>query len=168
VIQGKLKPIWKIKDYKDIEWRSNEDHYNHFKTSKNNAKKFKDSVGVYINNNVGDVFEKVAQKFNLDKTVVALNKMSVGQILPWHKDKYATYIKRNKIKRKKDIIRIIVFLEDSMPGHQLWINDKFCYGKAGSYFGWPYNTKHMAANIGETDRYTLQITGIKNGHTSKS
>ena len=65
-------------------------------------------------------------------------------------------------KNKKDIIRIIVFVDDTRPGHQLWIKDMLCAGEAGSYFGWKFGTKHMAANLGEQDRYTLQITGIKN------
>ena len=69
---------------------------------------------------------------------------------------------KNKVKDKTKIMRVIVLLEDSKPGHQLWIGDKLCYGKAGQYFGWEHGTKHMAANLGETDRYTLQITGIKN------
>jgi hypothetical protein len=31
--------------------------------------------------------------------------------------------------------------------------------KAGQVVEWAYNTPHMAANIGKTPRYTLQITG---------
>ena len=153
MIKGEIKPTWKPADYHNVAWNKrnpNNDNYT-----------FDGNVGHEISNDVGSVFEQVAQGFTLDNTVVALNKMPVGQILPWHIDRYATYIERNKIERKKDIVRIIVFLEDSMPGHQLWIEDEFCYGKAGSYFGWNYDTKHMAANLGQTDQYTLQITGVK-------
>ena len=160
MIKGKIKPIWISTEYKKVKWRSNTNHYAHFKTSNNNEKQYAQRVGVFINDTVSDKFQNIAKKFKLKQTVVALNKMTVGQVLPWHKDKYATYIKRNKIKNKKKIVRIILFLEDSMPGHQLWIDDNLCYGKAGSYFGWQYGTKHMAANLGEKDRYTLQITGI--------
>ena len=97
----------------------------------------------------------------LSNTVVALTKMKVGQILPWHVDRCKTYISKNNIKDKTKIARIIVFLEDSKPGHQLWIEDQLCTGEAGSCFGWMFGTKHMAANLGEQDRYTLQITGVR-------
>jgi hypothetical protein len=30
---------------------------------------------------------------------------------------------------------------------------------AGDWVGWNYDTQHLAANIGMTDRYTMQITG---------
>ena len=117
-------------------------------------------IDIFINNNVHEQFHKILKKFKIQNPVLALNKMTPGQILPFHTDKYSTYCKKNKIKNKKNIIRIIVFLEDTKAGHQLWIEDKMCIGSAGSYFGWEYGTKHMAANLGEQDRYTLQITGV--------
>ena len=88
--------------------------------------------------------------------------MEVGQVLPWHTDGYLTFIKNKQVQDKSRIVRIIVFLVDSEPGHQLWIGNKLCTGDAGSYFGWEYDTEHMAANLGKQDRYTLQITGLKN------
>lgn len=162
MIKGKLKVAWSKKDYSKGPWRTNSDHYSSLTMSNANKKSFaKESVGVYINNTVSQKFIKLVEEhFNFENTVVALNKMTPGQMLPWHKDKCATYIKRNKIKKKKKIVRVILFLEDSKPGHQLWIGDELCYGKAGRYYGWRYGTKHMAANIGEVDRFTLQITGI--------
>ena len=39
------------------------------------------------------------------------------------------------------------------------IGDKFCSGPKGSWFSWQGSTKHMAANLGETDRYVIQLTG---------
>ena len=32
---------------------------------------------------------------------------------------------------------------------------------AGDYIVWKNDTQHLAANVGKTARYTLQITGIK-------
>ena len=164
MIEGKVKVTWNKRSFKKGPWRSNPDHYKGFTTTKNISKNFPaQSIGVHINNDVPDDLVYVAKKyFDFDKIVVALNKMTPGQMLPWHKDRYATYSDKNKVKDKTKIMRVIVLLEDSKPGHQLWIGDKLCYGKAGQYFGWEHGTKHMAANLGETDRYTLQITGIKN------
>ena len=97
--------------------------------------------------------------FDLKELVYAFNKYPPGMILPWHKDNYPTYAK-NKNATANDIVRIMVFLHDPAPGHQLWIEDKFCNGPAGSWFSWKGPTKHMAANLGEVDRYVIQLTGI--------
>ena len=53
-----------------------------------------------------------------------------------------------------------MFLHEQKAGHQLWIQDKICTGPAGSYFGWGKDVEHMAANLGNEDRYILQITGV--------
>ena len=159
MINGKIKVTWEEKDYTKGPWRKNEDPYVGFNTRHKNKSLYND-IDIFINNNVHEQFHKILKKFKIQNPVLALNKMTPGQILPFHTDKYSTYCKKNKIKNKKNIIRIIVFLEDTKAGHQLWIEDKMCIGSAGSYFGWEYGTKHMAANLGEQDRYTLQITGV--------
>lgn len=161
MIQGKIKISWTKKDFVKGSWRTNKDHYLSFNTTSKNKEIYKKNVGVYIKNKLDEKFNKIASKFKLKNTVVALNKMKPGQILPFHSDLCPTFIKKNRVKNKKDIMRIIVFLEDSRPGHQLWIEDKICTGSAGSYFGWEYGVRHMAANLGEQDRYTLQVTGVK-------
>ena len=97
----------------------------------------------------------------LEKKVVAVNKLSPGQILPYHTDKYQTYKTRNNIADNDVVQRVIVFLHNQKAGHQLWIEDRVCVGEAGSYFGWDQGTEHMAANLGHEDRYILQVTGVK-------
>lgn len=161
MINGKIKVSWSKKDYSKGSWRTNDDPYIGFSTNIKNKPRY-NNINVFINNTVPKKFVEIAKKFKLNNTVVALNKMSPGQILPFHTDKYDTYCKRNQIKNKNKIVRIIVFLHETRPGHQLWIKDKICIGPAGSYFGWQGQVKHMAANLGEEDRYTLQITGVKN------
>jgi len=161
VIKGKIRKTWIPDDYINGPWRTNKYHYKGFQTSSTNKKLYKNNIGVYINNDVNMNFSKISKKFKLNRTVVALNKMDPGQILPFHIDLYKTYIKRNDVKNQKDIVRIILFLEDSVPGHQLWIGDSICTGNAGSYFGWSYGEKHMAANLSDQARYTLQITGLR-------
>jgi hypothetical protein len=160
MIKSKIKVCWSKNDYKKGPWRKNTNPFIGFSTNSKN-KKLYSNIDVFINNRVCKKFIEIAKSFNLKNTVVAINKMTPGQILPFHKDKYVTYSKINSVKNKKNIVRIIIFLEDTKPGHQLWIKDKVCTGPAGSYFGWQGQTKHMAANLGEEDRYTLQITGVK-------
>jgi hypothetical protein len=164
MIQGKIKKTWKPSQFKKLKYHigNSGKPFQRIGASKKIMESYQDRAGAYICNQIPDVFSKLVKDFRLSKPVIALQKMKVGQVLPWHVDLCKTYILRNKIKDKKKIVRIIVFLEDSKPGHQLWIKDRLCTGEAGSFFGWMFGTKHMAANLGEQDRYTLQITGIKN------
>jgi hypothetical protein len=104
------------------------------------------------------IFNYVLSQFNLTDSVYAFAKYTPGLILPWHRDNYPTYA-RNKKAKVEEIVRIMIFLHDPAPGHQLWIEDQFCTGPAGSWFAWQGATKHMAANLGETERYVIQITG---------
>jgi hypothetical protein len=165
MLEGKIPVTWKQTDYKNGEWRSYYNNFTGFTTTETIRETYKSTMGVHLNNDVPmKLREVVWQNFKLDKIVIALNKLSPGQILPWHKDRYLTYIEKNKIENKNKIARIILFLEDQEPGQQLWIGDKFCTGPAGSYFGWHYGQEHMAANLGKKDRHTLQITGT-NTHT---
>jgi hypothetical protein len=58
------------------------------------------------------------------------------------------------------IHRAIVFLEDWASGHYLEIDgEPIIKWTAGDVVIWCYDTPHMAANMGLTPRYTLQITG---------
>jgi len=155
-----IKPFWSARDYKRGVYKLHKNPYNGFSTDPENKKRYK-NVNVYINHNVPRKFYALVEKFDIEKPVLALNKMIPGQILPFHTDKCKTYIEKNKIKTKRKIQRIVVFLDASEPGHQLWINDDLCVGGPGSFFQWSYGTRHMAANLGEKDRYTLQITGVK-------
>jgi len=161
MIKGSISPVWSENDYKDLPWYENDVHEERFNATVDTATY---DIGVLIcNENLPQVFYNILSLFDINKPVVAVNKLSPGQILPYHRDKFSTYIKRNNIKETDTIVRYIVFLHEQKAGHQLWIEDKFCTGKAGSYFGWEGNTIHMAANLGWEDRYILQITGTKCG-----
>lgn len=87
--------------------------------------------------------------------------MSPGTVMPTHSDLYKAYIKRFKLYGQEHTIkRALVFLENWQPGHYLDCMGKaFVEWKAGDTVEWDYDTPHTAANIGFTDRYTLQITG---------
>ena len=53
-----------------------------------------------------------------------------------------------------------MYLEDWQPGHYAEYNGQaFVNWCAGAVVEWSYDTPHMAANLGPTPRYTLQITG---------
>jgi hypothetical protein len=156
---GTIPVTWQPSDY-----ISNTTWYQHhgqsgFTTTYDNLEIYSKNIGVLIPRNLLPVFSEVTQYFDLQDIVCDLSKYTPGMILPWHVDDYPTYSKNMQISDKSSIVRIIVFLHDSMPGQQLWVEDHFCFGPAGSWFSWTGGTKHMAANLGQDDRYVIQITG---------
>jgi hypothetical protein len=88
-------------------------------------------------------------------------KMPTGTILPTHSDLYLKYIDLFNLQGQENTIRrAIVFLEDWQPGHYAeYLDQAHVNWSAGSTVEWEYDTPHMAANMGPTPRYTLQITG---------
>jgi len=88
-------------------------------------------------------------------------RMGPGTILPMHGDTYRRYIELFNLKgRETTIRRAIIFLEGWKSGHYFEsFGGPIVNWSAGSVVEWPYDTPHMAANMGEEPRYTLQITG---------
>ena len=88
-------------------------------------------------------------------------RMTTGTILPTHADTYRRYIDLFGLTgQESSIRRAIVFLEDWQSGHYFEIDGQALgHWLAGDVVEWAYDTPHMAANIGTTPRYTLQITG---------
>lgn len=92
-------------------------------------------------------------------------RMTTGTVLPTHGDLYLKYVDLFDLKgRENTIRRAIVFLEDWQPGHYFeGMGRPYADWKAGQVVEWTYNTPHLAANLGLTPRYTLQITGHVDG-----
>jgi hypothetical protein len=88
-------------------------------------------------------------------------RMNTGTVLPTHGDLYLRYIDLYNLQgQETKIRRAVIFLNDWEPGHYSEIMDEpFVNWTAGSTLEWSYDTPHMAANVGLTPRYTLQITG---------
>lgn len=91
-------------------------------------------------------------------------RMGPGVILPEHGDLYTKYISLFNLQgREHTIRRAIVFLESWQQGHYLDImGAPIVNWSKGHVVEWTYDTPHTAANVGSTDRYTLQITGHVN------
>ena len=89
--------------------------------------------------------------------------MGPGTILPTHKDLYLKYIEIFNLQGKEHTIRrAVVFLEDWQSGHYFeYLDNPYTNWKAGAVVEWEYDAPHMAANLGDLPRYTLQITGHK-------
>jgi hypothetical protein len=107
------------------------------------------------------MFVKYFKRLGWQDIGTSYYRMSSGTILPVHQDTYKRYIELFDLKgREHTVHRAIVFLEDWASGHYLEIdNEPVTKWKAGDVVVWCYDTPHMAANMGLTPRYTLQITG---------
>ena len=88
-------------------------------------------------------------------------RMDTGTVLPVHRDLYKKYVELFDLQgREYTIRRAIVFLEDWTSGHYLELKGVPITGwRRGFTVIWAYDEPNMAANIGITPRYTLQITG---------
>jgi|GEM_PF-2437985 len=103
--------------------------------------------------------EWFSKEFELKNVCSSYYKMGTGTILPNHKDTYIRYKELFNCS-SIDIERAIIFLENWKSGHYFEIeNTPIIEWSTGDYVWWKSNTEHMAANIGVTDRYTLQLTG---------
>lgn len=88
-------------------------------------------------------------------------RMGPGTVLPNHADTYARFRKIHNIENVDSIFRAVIFLEDWQSGHYFEINqDPVVEWCTGETIIWRNDTLHLAANMGMTDRYTLQITGV--------
>lgn len=89
-----------------------------------------------------------------------IHQFKPGSWLPTHSDLYGYYKRNNNVNNISDIIRIIVFLDDAVPGQILIVDDKVYNDyKKGDVAHWYGTTPHLAANLSTSNRYTLQITG---------
>ena len=104
--------------------------------------------------------KNIRDQFDLDNKTATIHRLTPGKYLPIHSDLYGTYKKLHDWNGRQ-IARIIVFLEDWQPGHMLDIQGMI-YNRwaAGDHVGWLDDTQHAAYNMGTSDRYTLQITGM--------
>lgn len=96
----------------------------------------------------------------LNHVALAINYFKPGQYLPLHSDLYEKYVKVYKV-NLKNIVRIILMLEDSSPGQIIQIKDS-CIGtwKSGDCFSWNGEDIHAFYNFSINDRYAIQITGV--------
>jgi hypothetical protein len=88
-------------------------------------------------------------------------RMETGNVLPNHVDLYKKYVELFNLQGVEHLImRAVVFLENWQTGHYAEYNQiPFVNWRSGDCVIWTHNVPHMAANLGDADRYTLQITG---------
>ena len=95
----------------------------------------------------------------------SLYRMRPGDVLPNHSDAYVRYRDIYGVQDIASIRRYVIFLEDWQSGHYFEIDDVAVTNwRAGEGVYWHGDTPHLAANMGATPRYTLQITGTLDSH----
>lgn len=87
-------------------------------------------------------------------------RMTPGCVLPTHGDTYTKFKKIHDLPLSATLVRTIVFLEDWASGHYMEMNGcPVINWHAGDWVSWYDDFPHLSANVGKTDRYTLQLTG---------
>lgn len=109
------------------------------------------------NHQIVDYFSKLGWK----DIGTSYYRMNPGTILPTHSDLYKKYIEVFGLQNQEHTIhRAVIFMEDWQSGHYLeCAGNPITNWNAGDGVIWQYNTPHLAANLGFTPRYTLQVTG---------
>ena len=104
-----------------------------------------------------DAFRNV---FPFERFSWSFYRMPPGSVLPAHRDTYDRFKLIHGLETTHSVVRTIVFLEDWASGHYLEMNGTPVTGwRAGDWVSWHDDFLHLAANMGRTDRYTLQLTG---------
>lgn len=107
------------------------------------------------------VWSYIVPQFPVDNVGIAINYFKPGQYLPIHVDLFEKYKTVNGL-TDEAIVRIIIMLEDSVPGQISQVCDA-TYGKwsAGDWFSWDEPDPHAFYNFSMVDRYAIQLTGTK-------
>ena len=157
---GNIKKSW-IDDYKSLHFVKQSVTDEEISFWKNQGYYHNEFTGsMYDNKNpMPDWVIHVGSQFNLKNKTYTIYKMNTLEIMPTHIDHFKRYCEIFNINRK-DVRRIVVFLEDWKPGHYFEVEGKGVVNwKAGDYCLWEPDIDHAASNIGIEPRYTLQITG---------
>jgi hypothetical protein len=90
----------------------------------------------------------------------AIYRMTPGDVLPQHADTYRRFCEIHGVIDTQHIQRYVVFMEDWQSGHYFEIDGTPVVSwKAGDWVMWRGCTPHLAANVGSSPRYTMQLTG---------
>lgn len=98
---------------------------------------------------------------DLDNVAMAVNLFRPGQYLPMHSDLYDRYTELHNPGRLP-VLRAIIMLENCEPGQILQIGyTAHARWQAGDVFWWRDDDQHAFYNFSRSDRYAVQITGVK-------
>ena len=154
-------------NYKKLSWIS-EDNV----SSQGRSKEFEEQNEIYrrIGYNKDNcrylrAFEVGEDIHNFCKTLfprysVGVMKQPPGQTLPSHEDTFYKFAEVNNVDPYA-CCRVNIFLEDWQSGHYFEINQKsVLHWNAGDAIIIKRDEPHLSGNMGMTDKYTMQVTGV--------
>ncbi len=114
---------------------------------------------------IKDMFEGI-----VDNMMVTVNLVKPGYFIPPHKDQFLKLqnyaLTQNLDLENKEPIRINVFLQDHKLGHFFEMENEVCMNyKKGDFVIIRLGKIHSVINIGNENRYTLQVSGFVNKGT---
>jgi hypothetical protein len=113
-----------------------------------------------MRNNAPTWIDPFRSIFPFERFSWSFYRMPPGSVLPAHRDTYDRFKLVHGLESTHSVVRTIVFLEDWNSGHYLEMNGTpFTGWHAGDWVSWHDDFLHLAANMGRTNRYTLQLTG---------
>lgn len=103
-------------------------------------------------------------------SMLTMNLVKPGTFIPPHKDKFHRlfeFAKNNNIDlTNKEPVRINLFLQDHKIGHFFEMENEVCMNyKKGDYAIIRLDKIHSVINIGNENRYTLQVSGFADKDT---
>jgi hypothetical protein len=106
----------------------------------------------------------------LEHSMVTVNLVKPGNFIPPHKDmfiKLCHYADEHRINlTNKEAVRINVFLQDHKLGHFFEMENNVCMNYTKGDFAVIKQGKiHSVINIGNENRYTLQVSGFADKDT---
>ena len=105
------------------------------------------------------IIDWFSSEFSVKNVGCTYHRMNTDTVLPNHSDHYTNYAKLFNCD-VSSVKRAIVFPFDWESGHYFEINKTpIVNWKAGDFILWKGTTPHLAANLGISARYTIQLTG---------
>jgi hypothetical protein len=87
--------------------------------------------------------------------------MTPGNVMPWHYDKFYYMNRIVNEEQKEYVVRFLIFLEDWQSGHYLEAGRSIITGwRAGDIIVWHPNRGHLSSNVGLTNKWTCNVTGV--------
>lgn len=161
---GHIKPTWNINEFKTLDYKfdthKDDALLNEF-ASYGHSKMYMTLYNYFQPNPFPSVvFDYIVPHFDLENISVAINLFRPGQYLPVHKDLYGKYKTYHGL-TNENIQRVIVMLEDSVPGQiSQACGRTMGEWKAGDWISWDNDDPHAIYNMSTVDRYAIQITGV--------
>lgn len=168
--RGIVPVTWNIKEFHELNYKDDLLQYTQPELAEEyiSAGHQPNAIGVsnyFEPNPMPNGVEDVRQYFNdqqFTNVDIAVNLFKPGMYLPYHRDLYGNYKKRNHVNSSQSVVRIIVMLENHSPGQMIHIKDRvYSDWDAGMWFSWEEQEKHTFYNLSTVPRYALQVTATR-------